>query len=229
MAPNSPSPCRPPNNGGHLEIRDLRFLDKGPFSFAVSAGECVGLSGRSGIGKSQLLRAITDLIPATGTMLLNGRACTSFAAPAWRRQVTMVPAESSWWYDTVGAHFSPEARGGSLAENLAALGLEPQTAEWEISRLSTGERQRLALLRALQQEPKVLLLDEPSSALDAHHTGLLEKFVRGYRQRTGAAVVWVSHDPEQLRRVADRVLRMESSGLSEIAVSPATETGREAP
>ena len=221
MGPNSPSPCRPPDNG-RLQVRNLRFLDKGPFSFTVAAGECVGLSGRSGIGKSQLLRAITDLIPATGDVLLDGRASTGFSAPAWRSRVTMVPAESFWWYDTVGAHFTNfagEAEGDGLAKSLAALGLDPQAVRWEISRLSTGERQRLALLRALQKEPQVLLLDEPSSALDAHHTGLLEDFVQHYRERMGAAVVWVSHDVDQLRRVAGRVLRMESGGLTEVSAS----------
>lgn len=221
MEPNSPSPCRPPDNG-RLQVRDLRFLDKGPFSFTVAAGECVGLSGRSGIGKSQLLRAITDLIPATGEVLLDGRASTGFPAPAWRSRVTMVPAESFWWYDTVGAHFpdlAGKAEGDNLSSNLAALGLDPQAVRWEISRLSTGERQRLALLRALQKEPQVLLLDEPSSALDGHHTGLLEVFVRQYRERTDAAVIWVSHDQDQLRRVAARVLRMETGGLTEVSVS----------
>ena len=191
----------------------------GPFSFAVAGGECLGLSGRSGIGKSQFLRAITDLIPASGEVLLDGRSSSVFSAPAWRRQVTMAPAESFWWYDTVGAHFAAEAGGDGLVRDLAALGLDPLAVRWEISRLSTGERQRLALLRALQQEPKVLLLDEPTSALDAHHTGLLEDFVRKYREKTGAAVVWVSHDPEQLRRVASRVFRMESDGLTELALT----------
>lgn len=219
MGPNSPSPCRPSDSGVRLQVRDLRFLGKGPFSFTVAAGECVGLSGRSGIGKSQLLRAITDLIPATGEVLLDGKACSGFPAPAWRSRVTMVPAESFWWYDTVGAHFAAETKGDGLAKNLAALGLDPQAVRWEISRLSTGERQRLALLRTLQKEPQVLLLDEPSSALDAHHTGLLEDFVRQYRERTGAAVVWVSHDPDQLQRVASRVLRMESGSLTEISAS----------
>lgn len=227
MEPNSPSPCRPPDKGVRLEVRDLRFLGKGPFSFAVATGECVGLSGRSGIGKSQLLRAITDLIPATGEVLLDGRVSTSFQAPSWRRRVTMVPAESFWWYDTVGAHFTEETKE-ALGEYLAALGLDPQALRWEINRLSTGERQRLALLRTLEQEPEVLLLDEPTSALDAHHTDLLEEFVRQYRERRGAAVLWVSHDPDQLRRVAGRVLRMEEGGLADISDEAMSGKGEEA-
>lgn len=226
MAQHLPSPCRPQNNGVRLQVRNLSFLDKGPFSFSVAAGECVGLSGRSGIGKSQLLRAITDLIPFTGELLLGGVASTLFQAPAWRARVTMVPAESYWWYDKVGDHFSAAAGRDVLAGALALLGLDPRVREWEVSRLSTGERQRLALLRTLQNEPQVLLLDEPSSALDAHHTELLEAFVAGYRARTGASVVWVSHDPEQLQRVACRVLRMEASGLMEISDFSSTRQGR---
>lgn len=219
MEPSSPSPCRPSADTVRLQVKELRFLGKGPFSFSVAAGECVGISGRSGIGKSQLFRAITDLIPATGEVFLDGRACTAMPAPVWRSLVTMVPAESFWWYDTVGAHFPGPAdgEGGGLARGLAALGLDPQAGQWEISRLSTGERQRLALLRALQKTPQVLLLDEPSSALDLHHTRLLEEFVGDYRQSTGAALVWVSHDPEQLWRVAGRVLHMEEYGLAEVA------------
>lgn len=210
------SPCRPPNSIARLEVRDLRFLARGPFSFTVGQGECIGISGRSGIGKSQLLRAITDLIPFTGELLLDGISSTLFQAPAWRTRVTMVQAESFWWYDKVGDHFADFADHVEPAGNLACLGLDRQAFGWEVSRLSTGERQRLALLRSLQNEPVVLLLDEPSSALDAHHTELLERFIADYRRRTGAAVVWVSHDPNQLLRVASRLLRMEADCLTEV-------------
>lgn len=210
------SPCRPQNSIARLEVRDLRFLARGPFAFTVSEGECVGISGRSGIGKSQLLRAITDLIPFTGDLLLDGVSSTLFQAPAWRARVTMVQAESFWWYDKVGDHFADFAENEGLAGNLDCLGLDPQAFGWEVSRLSTGEKQRLALLRSLQNEPIVLLLDEPSSALDTHHTELLERFIADYRGRTGAAVVWVSHDPDQLQRVASRLLRMEADGLTEV-------------
>lgn len=197
----------------YLQVVDITFLDKGPYSFTVDKGECVGLSGRSGIGKTQLFRAITDLIPAVGEVLLNGRACRSFSPTEWRRQVTMVPADSQWWYDRAGDHFPHSDQTPALRENCTLLGLDPEVLDWQVSRLSTGERQRLALLRALHNRPSVLLLDEPSSGLDGYHTNLMETFIGHYLQQDKPAIVWVSHDPEQLQRVASRELCMEQKRL----------------
>lgn len=197
----------------HLCARNVTFLDKGPYSLSVEKGECVGLTGRSGIGKTQLFRAITDLIPAGGEVLLGGIRSSAFSPTQWRSKVTMVPADSYWWYDRVGDHFSVSDQLPFLIENCTLLGLDAAVLDWQVSRLSTGERQRLALLRALHNRPEVLLLDEPSSGLDAHHTGLMEHFIEQYRKLNKTAIVWVSHDQEQLRRVASRELRMEQKGL----------------
>jgi ABC-type multidrug transport system ATPase subunit len=199
----------------YLIVDKVTFLDKGPYTFAVDKGECLGLSGRSGIGKTQLFRAITDLIPSGGEILLEGVPCSAFAPTEWRSKVTMVPADSFWWYDRTGDHFSATAQLSFVREGCTFLGLEPEILDWQVSRLSTGERQRLALLRALQNKPAVLLLDEPSSGLDAYHTGLMEAFIDRYRRLNKPAIIWVSHDPEQLNRVAVRALRMERNGLYE--------------
>jgi ABC-type iron transport system FetAB ATPase subunit len=199
----------------YLSVEKLTFLGKGPYSFTVEKGECVGLTGRSGIGKTQLFRAITDLIPAGGEIFLEGIACSACSPTQWRSKVTMVPADSSWWFDKVGDHFAESVQRSELRESCTLLGLDRAILDWQVSRLSTGERQRLALLRALQMRPAVLLLDEPSSGLDAYHAGLMEVCIEQYRRRNSPAIVWVSHDPEQLERVANRVLRMEQNGLCE--------------
>ncbi|OEU47923.1 MAG: hypothetical protein BA862_09015 [Desulfobulbaceae bacterium S3730MH12] len=208
----------PQNNSCRLRVEDLRFLVNGPYTFVLKEGECLGLSGKSGIGKTQMLRAITDLIPHSGKILLDGVSSTTFPAPLWRSMVTMVPAESFWWYDIVGDHFSAEFDADSLQGKLAAVGFKEDVLNWQISRLSTGEKQRLALIRGLCNTPSVLLLDEPCSALDGYHTALTEALILNYLQHNNASVLWVSHDHEQLQRVAERELCLEKGGLIEKTV-----------
>src|SRR5947209_5063741 len=103
-----------------LEGRALRRLHLGPVDFALDRGECVSLAGKSGAGKSLLLRAVADLDPHDGDAFLDGRACSKMPAPRWRRMVTYVAADSGWWDERVGAHFSPET---DLAALLPRVGL----------------------------------------------------------------------------------------------------------
>lgn len=198
-----------------LQVSDLTFLQQGPYNFTVCEGECVGLSGASGVGKSQLLRAIADLVPSQGSITLGGRDKDEFAAPLWRKIITMVPATPVWWYDLVGDHF-PEINSeiGSLVNE---LGFDHEVYNWEVSRLSTGEKQRLGLIRALVGKPQVLLLDEPTSALDSLHTAKVENLIYSLRTEMNMALIWVSHDREQLERVAQRVFSVKQDALELIA------------
>lgn len=216
----SPSISPRQNDCCHLRVENLRFLVNGPYTFAIKRGECVGLSGKSGIGKTQLLRAITDLIPHTGLVSLDDVPCAAIPAPAWRTRVTMIPAEPLWWYPSVGDHFSTDSCHESFEKKLDSVGFSKDVLQWQITRLSTGEKQRLALLRGLCNRPSVLLLDEPCSSLDGYHTRLVEKFILKYLQHNRASILWVSHDPEQLQRVTDRELHMERNLLQEITVCP---------
>ena len=215
MVQPSSSISFPLNNNCRLRVENLRFLVNGPYSFILHEGECVGLSGNSGIGKTQMLRAITDLIPHSGKVLLDGVSSAAFPAPPWGIRVRMGPAESFWWYDIVGDHFPVESGTEFLKKNLAAVGFNKDVLNWQISRLSTGEKQRLALIRGVCNTPSVLLLDEPCSSLDGYHTTLTENFILQYLQHHNTSVLWVSHDPEQLQRVADRELCLEKTGLIE--------------
>lgn len=177
----------------------------------IAAGECVALSGPSGTGKSLLLRAIADLDPHDGTAWLEGRAADEFTPGEWRRQVGLLTAESQWWHDQVGEHF------GEINEShWRALGFTRESLTWQVARCSTGERQRLALLRLLANTPRVLLLDEPTASLDPDAVLRVEALIADYREEHHAAVLWVSHDPAQIARVAHRKLRITAGQLEQV-------------
>ena len=216
ISEQSISSTRSEQNGSvRLRIEQLQFLDNGPYSFDIKKKECVGLSGQSGIGKTQLLRAITDLIPHRGQLLLDGAGSSTFPAPVWRSKVTMIPAESFWWYERVGDHFPLQQKKQSIVEQCESVGFADDVLGWQVGRLSTGEKQRLALIRGLCNTPVVLLLDEPCSALDEYHTKLIESLVLQYIQDNKSSVLWVSHDPDQLHRVADREFSLLKNKLIE--------------
>lgn len=168
----------------------------------------MALHGDSGSGKTRLLRLIADLDPGEGEVWLDQAERREIPAPEWRRRVMYLAADSQWWYPTVGAHADDWA-----AETLKALGFDPAVLDWSVERLSSGERQRLALARALGRGPQVLLLDEPTANLDQANTSRVERLIGEWRESTGGAALWVSHDPAQRARVASSSARMEGGRL----------------
>lgn len=202
-----------------LSICGITFLENGPYSLELSAGECCGLSGVSGVGKSQLLRAIADVIAHDGECLLGGTSSLSFTPQEWRTAVAMVPAESFWWHDRVGPHFGTAPGENTLLTSLVTqLGFDTEVLNWEISRLSTGERQRLSLIRTLVTKPQVLLLDEPTSGLNKEMAAVVEEVVAEMCVSGQCSCIWVSHDLEQLARIANRSFQVELKGLVELAL-----------
>ncbi|WP_297692223.1 ATP-binding cassette domain-containing protein [Phenylobacterium sp.] len=194
-----------------LAVENLKSPLAGPFELELAPGECAAISGPSGAGKSLFLRMIADLDPNTGEAALDGTPRAAMAAPAWRRKAPYVAAESGWWRDAVAEHVEASAReaGRDLA---AQLGLARELFEGPVQRLSTGERQRLALVRALVLEPPVLLLDEPTAPLDPDSIAKVEA-VLAARLKAGAALVLVSHDPQQARRLGARPYEMRERRL----------------
>ncbi len=171
------------------------------FNFTVPAGQCMGLSGPSGIGKSVLLKAIADMLPHQGEIYLGELESRSIPAPKWRKKVALLPAESQWWYDRVGEHFS------KFDEALFAyFGFDKTVMNWQIAHLSSGEKQRLACIRILMNQPRALLLDEPTANLDKENRSLLERLISQYQCEHRIPALWISHDQEQLQRVSDQIL-----------------------
>ena len=144
-----------------------------PLSFEVADGECLSaVEAPSGTGKTRLLGAIADLDLAGGHIFLDGAERAELAADQWRRSVRYVAAEPAWWTDTPRPSFpATPAASVRIDRLLRALGLDAALLDRPIAQLSTGERQRLALARALSDEPRVLLLDEPCASLDPTSRG----------------------------------------------------------
>lgn len=197
-----------------LEVTDLRRPALKPASFTLSTGECVAVRGPSGAGKTLLLRAIADLDPNEGRVALDGIDREAIPAPEWRRKVAYVPAEPGWWADGVGEHFADWPRAAAL---LPKVGLPDDVKAWPVARCSTGERLRLALVRALALEPRVILLDEPTAALDAVTVASVEALIHD-RLATGMSALWVTHDDDQAVRVARRILAVHAGEVREAAL-----------
>jgi ABC-type iron transport system FetAB ATPase subunit len=191
-----------------LQIKDLHRLMIGPLSLDIDSGDCLCISGPSGSGKSLLLRAIADLDPHEGDLFLEGITSNELAANEWRTRVGLLPPESCWWLPRAIDHF----RNG-VPVPLDHIGLSGPILEQPVSRLSSGEKQRLALMRLLSNRPRVLLLDEPTANLDPENTRRIEAVIAEYRRSHDAAVIWVSHDEEQVRRVANRLYEVVDGRL----------------
>ena len=176
-----------------LSIKTLKRLSLESTAFELKAGQATVVTGRSGSGKSLLLRAIADLDPNDSSMDLNGKPRSSHSPIEWRQRVMYVAAESGWWDESVAPHFAnPSAAAGLFG----AVGLPCDSLDWKVRRLSSGEKQRLALIRALVLKPDVLLLDEPMSALDQLTAQKVEMVLHGFLSGGGSILI-VTHSAEQ--------------------------------
>ena len=198
-----------------LAIKNLAIGDLKNIDLEVAEGEVVCLSGTSGSGKSRLLRAIADLDLHSGSVQLGDTRQTDLPGHRWRSAVMLVPAESAWWHDTVGEHFSERSD-----ETLQQLGLEADAFTWPVTRLSSGEKQRLALARALSHKPAALLLDEPTANLDKDSTERVEAWLRDIIHQQQLPTLWVAHHEDQIARVADRHFHIVDNGIKEQEMTP---------
>ena len=191
-----------------LEVRSLKTLHIGPISLKISPQSCLLIVGPSGSGKTLFLRALADLGPSEGEVYLEGKRREAFRPSEWRTKVGLLPAEVVWWSRKVKDHFRAEPDLWWFQ----ALGLPEEAFEWETDRLSSGEKQRLGLLRLLANRPRVLLLDEPTANLDEVNARRVERLVLDYIEKENAAALWVTHDGGQIGRLGGRVLRISGEG-----------------
>ena len=198
-------------------------------SLTVASGELLCILGPSGCGKSTTLRMVGGFEAIHGgDITIDGRSVVTL--PPNKRPTAMVFQKYTLWphmrvWDNVA--FGLKLRRQSRAEiekkvggALEMVGL-PETARRYPSQLSGGEQQRIALARALVLEPKVLLLDEPLSNLDARLRVRMREEIKRIQRRTGITSVFVTHDQEEALSIADRIAVM-SKGVLEQLDTPST-------
>ena len=193
--------------GGHAALADV--------SFTVEAGQAVALWGANGAGKTTALRALLGVLPCEGEVRIGGLDVQRRGREA-RRLLGFVPQEIAFPELTAGEalelfarlHGAPAGRVDALA---ARLGLEGELDK-RVQGLSGGRKQRLALAVALVADPPLLLLDEPSSNLDAAARRELIDLLAELKAE-GKTLVFSSHRPEEVARLADRVLHLDAGRL----------------
>ena len=195
-------------------------------SLDIAPGELVALLGPSGCGKTTALRILAGFeTPDGGTVTVDGKDIAP--VPAARRDMGMVFQSYSLFpnmsaLDNVGFGLRMRKMGAAgrrrrAHELLELVGLSAQASQFP-HQLSGGQQQRVALARALAIEPRVLLLDEPLSALDAKVRLQLREQIRSLQQRLGITTLFVTHDQEEALSMADRVGVMKDGSLEQIAV-----------
>ncbi|MBL7618173.1 ABC transporter ATP-binding protein [Frankia sp. AgB1.8] len=228
--PAGPGVAGPVAGAVGIEMRDLRrsygavrALDG--LSLTISPGELVALLGPSGCGKTTALRALAGFErPDSGEILVGGTDVTSI--PANKRGMGMVFQAYSLFpnltaLDNVAfglrlRRMPARKRRARAGELLELVGLGAQAGQYQ-HQLSGGQQQRVALARALAIEPRVLLLDEPLSALDAQVRAQLRDEIRSLQTRLGITTLFVTHDQEEALSMADRVGVMRSGQLEQLA------------
>lgn len=187
---------------------------------AVAPGEILALVGRSGAGKSSLLKALAGLIPAEGEIRVNGEEWLGSAGawPAHRRQVgVLFQSYALFPHRTALQNLMmamPAPDGARARDLLAAVHLEG-LEQRRPNQLSGGQQQRVALARALAREPRLLLLDEPFSAVDRPTRRALATTIAELRARLNMPVILVSHDIEDVAALADRIAVLDKGRIAQ--------------
>jgi ABC-type iron transport system FetAB ATPase subunit len=212
-----------------LEARELvvvregrRILDSA--SIVVGPGEAVAIQGPSGSGKSTFARALATLVEAdAGTVLLDGRDAREIAPTQFRTRVAFLAQQPAMFPGTVRDNLGagPALHGKSLAdpqarELILAVGLDESMLPREARTLSGGEKQRVALARALANASEVLLLDEPTAALDPETGELIVGLLRDLRAR-GLSVVMITHVEAHARLLGGTRYRCERGRIAKAA------------
>ena len=207
-------------NGLEKKLEDNEIL-KG-VNLKIDKGEIVGIVGPSGSGKSTLLRCINRLIEADeGIILFNKKNIKEIPPIELRRNIVLVHQESVMFpgsvYDNVsyGASLVGKVKKSHILKCIQDAGLPEEFLDKDASKLSGGEKKRVALARALALEPSVLLLDEPTSGVDPKKIKTVEQNITDFSKNRKLTVLWVTHNIDQAMRVSGCIANLKDGLVRE--------------
>ncbi|MCP8690097.1 ABC transporter ATP-binding protein [Marinobacterium sedimentorum] len=207
--------------GHSLGLQDQKRWIWRKLELAIAAGERVALTGPSGSGKTTLMRALAGLVPLTeGDLVLEQRPLQQWSMPDYRSRIAYLAQRPELGDgDTVEAvlsapfqyraHHNQEYPRNLIEQALQQLGRDPGFVQRPVGSLSGGEQQITALLRLLALQPALLLLDEPTAALDPRAALAVEQLLDAWQRETpGRAWLWSSHDSDQITRMCTRRIEL---------------------
>jgi len=203
-----------------LELRNVSYqVDNRKIiqdiNLKIESGETIAIVGPSGSGKSTLFRLINNLIsPTQGELYLDGNAYEMINPEELRMEVSYLLQESDLFDKTIGDNlaFPANIRNDKFNRKrakvlLKAVGLGHYNFNTSVSHLSGGERQRITIARQLMYKPKILLLDETTSALDVHNSEKIESLIFKLADE-GVSILWVTHSNDQSMRHFQKRIRI---------------------
>jgi len=206
------------------------------FTFSFETSKVYSVLGPSGAGKSSLLRLLNRLDePTSGEVVFDGQNYREIDPCTLRRQIGYLFQVPYMFTGTIGDNLrlaDPELTDEQIEDQLQTVSLASLKPNHDVANLSVGEKQRVALARLLATNPKVVLLDEPTAALDPTHTENIEALIKHIAEEHQLAVIFVSHDPNQARRLGGEGLLLVAGRLVEhgpvvqLVDNPQTEIGQ---
>ncbi len=209
----------------HIENLSKNFGDRcilNRVSLAIADGEIAAIQGASGSGKTTLLLCVLGfIVPDEGVIEIDGEDVVRVSLE--QRRIAYVPQDYGLFpHLTAGENvaFGLAVRGADFTEQRArasellnAVELPRKIADRSVAELSGGEKQRIALARALAIEPRLFLLDEPLSAVDAETKANVAEELRAIIKKTGVPTILVTHDAREAAMLADSIWRLEKGKL----------------